>query len=327
MWRGPELISRVSCAHPPLPRILRARMPTDFAARRRAELVLLAITAGWALTFVTVQDALVDADPFSFVAVRFAIAFVGGAVLCRGALLNRAVFFGAVKLAPFLFGGFALQTLGLDHTTPARAGFLTGLAVLFVPLIAFARTRRVPSPPLLVGVAIAAIGLWVLAGPGLAAESDTLLGDLLCVGCAIAFAGHIAFNEDAARKHAALPLVTWQFGLVVLFASLFMPLHGVRFDPTWRLGGALLFCGLFASLAFLALQTWGQRRTSATRAAMVFSVEPLFAASYSVLMGRDPLTGPLVVGGVLLAGAVLVAELGGDAWERRFGVGAETPPA
>lgn len=293
-------------------------MATD-TARHRAELVLLAITAGWALTFVIIKDALTDADPFPFVATRFGLAFLAGAALARRRLWDSPTFMDALRLAPFMFAGYALQTMSLVHTTPARSAFLTGLAVLFVPLFAFVRTRRIPGWPVLAGVGLATAGLWMLARPDDTPSADTTLGDLLSLGCALAYAGHIALTEGAARRRAALPLVTWQFAIVAVLAASVAPFHGLRFDPSWRLGGALLFCSLLASLAFVGLQTWAQRYTSATRAAIVFTVEPAVAAAFSVVMGREPLTLALVMGGGLLAAAVLVAQLGGEAWTRWFG--------
>lgn len=299
---------------------------SDPAARRRAELVLVGITAGWALTFVVVQDALVHAAPFTFVALRFALAAVAGTLLARGRLLDGPTLLDALRLTPFLFGGYALQTLGLEHTTPARSAFLTGLAVVFVPFVAFALTRRWPRPPVLAGVALAVVGLRILSAPEPGGD-DTSLGDLLSVGCAVAYAGHLAFNEGPARRRDPLVLVTWQLWGVALLSAGASFGEGWRVDWTPGLAGALAFSGLFASLGFVGLQTWAQGRTSATRAALVFSLEPLFAASYSVALGREPLSAPMAGGGALLVAAIVVAELGGAWWDRRFERVAVAPDA
>lgn len=283
--------------------------------RRRAEAVLLGITAGWALTFVVVQDALEHAAPFTFVTLRFGIAALAGTALVRGRLFDRPTFLDALRLAPFLFGGYALQTLGLAHTTPARSAFLTSLAVVFVPFASFALTRRWPRPSVLAGVALAVVGLRILSAPE-PGSADTTLGDALSIGCALSYAGHLALNERPARLRSPLVLVTWQFWGITLLSGLASLGEGWRVAWTPGLAGALAFSSLFASLAFVGLQTWGQGRTTAARAALLFALEPVFAATYSVALGREPATRSMFLGGALLLLAIVVAELGG-AWRDR----------
>ena len=129
-----------------------------------ADGVLVAVTAIWGASFVVVQDAVRLADPFTFLLLRF---IVGGAVLTVRdwrALADRRLLRAGVGLGALLFVGFITQTAGLQFTTPSRSGFLTGLSVLLVPFVGLLLFRRWPSPPVLLGVALAVAGLWFLTG-------------------------------------------------------------------------------------------------------------------------------------------------------------------
>lgn len=296
------------------------------STRLRADLVLVLITALWGATFVVVKDALAQADPFTFVALRFAVGGAVATALAGRALLHPGIVRYGLFLGGFLFLGFVLQTAGLLHTTESRSAFITGLSVILVPLVSVAVLRRRPHPPSLVGVGIALVGLYVLTG-GLTAgagRQDVLLGDLLTLGCAICFALHISFTEKFAPRVPALALVAVQLWTVSALAALCIPFTATRLD--WH-GGfipALLFCGVFASALAIALQTWAQARTSAVRAALIFSLEPVFAASASVALGRERLGPRELLGGSLTVLAILVAEVGNAWWSRRFSAGARS---
>lgn len=294
------------------------------ASRLHADLVLIGITALWGGTFVVVKDALGHADPFTFIAVRFALGGVAGAVLARRHLwpitAERRPLYGAgALLGAFLFLGFAFQTVGLQHTTESRSAFITGLAVVLVPLVSYGVFRRRPSLPSMVGVAIAFVGLHVLTG-GLSEPSrgsNVVTGDLLTLGCAVMFSFHIALTERFAPGKDALALVTVQLCVVALLAAVCLPFVQTRVSWTLPLLAAAVFTGLFASTLAIGLQTWAQARTTAVRAALVFSLEPVFAASFSVVLGREQLGRRELAGGLLTILAVLVAEIGNAIWAKR----------
>lgn len=285
---------------------------------RRADAVLVSITAFWGVTFVVVKDAVVLADPFTFLALRFAL----GAVLLtlaawrgiRGAALVRA----GTGLGVLLFVGFAAQTSGLQFTTPSRSAFLTGLSVLLVPFLSIAFHRHRPPPASLLGVAFAAGGLWALAGGGsLNAPRGLGKGEALTLLCALAFALHITLIERLARKHAPAPLVAVQLWTVAVLATVALCLLGPRLASTPALWSAVLITGVGGSALALVLQAWAQARTTAVRAALVYALEPVFAAAYSVALGREELGVRELLGGGLIVSGVLVSELGAGVWARR----------
>ena len=289
-------------------------------ARLSADLALVAITAVWGASFVVVKDALVRADPFVFLALRFAAgALVATALAARG-LRRPGVLRAGLVLGVFLFLGFSFQTAGLVYTTEARSAFITGMAVVLVPLASFAIFHRLPQPPSMVGVAIAVIGLYILTG-GLsnpAIDAATTLGDVLTLGCAATFAIHIALTEKFAPGMPALALVAVQLWVVALLGAVCVPLAGARVQWTRDFLAAVLFSGAVSSAGCIALQTWAQARTTAVRAALIFALEPVFATAFAVALGREQLDGREVLGGSLTLLAVLVSEVGNGLWARRM---------
>jgi drug/metabolite transporter (DMT)-like permease len=276
-----------------------------------ADALLVLITGVWGLTFVTIHDALAHADAFSWLALRFAVGAAVAAAVARRRLLDRSTARGGAVLAVFLFTGFVLQTKGLALTTPSRSAFITGMSVVLVPGVSFVLFRRPPKVSSLVGVAFAAAGLYLLTGFGRTELSPAVLaGDLFTGGCAVAFAVHISLTERYASNHPAMALVAIQLALVSVASAACIPFvpHHVEWTPGFI--AAFLFCGVVASALALGVQTWAQARTTAVRAALVFSLEPVFAAAYSVARGREVLGVRELWGGALIVFGIIVAEAG-----------------
>jgi drug/metabolite transporter (DMT)-like permease len=286
------------------------------AERLKGDGVLLAVTALWGVTFVVVKDSLSHADPFSWLAMRFAIgALVLSAVARRDLFHGPSVRAGLV-VGVFLFLGFATQTSGLVFTTPSRSAFITGMSVLMVPFASIALLRRWPLPPSLLGVLFAVAGMWELTGGLTGINAQTMKGDLLTLACAIAFAVQIVLTERFAPKVKIVTLVAVQLWWVSVGAAVGALVRGPKVELTGSLVSAVLFCGVFASAFAILVQTWAQARTTAVRAALIFSLEPVFAAAYSVLAGREVLGQRELTGGILIVAGVVVAEVGNAAWAR-----------
>jgi drug/metabolite transporter (DMT)-like permease len=283
--------------------------------RLQADGVLFLITAFWGSTFVVVKDALGFADPYSFLALRFLIGAVVLSAMVRRRLLLPQNLRRGVVLGVFLFLGFVLQTVGLTATTPSRSAFITGLCVVFVPMWSLVLFRRVPRVTSLLGVLLAAVGLYYLTGASAAQGGGLSLGDVLTLGCAVAYALHLLFTERYAQREGVSALVAVQLWVVALLSALCLPFVEVRVEWTRPLVGALLFCGVFASAMALSVQTWGMARTSAVRAALLFSLEPVFTAAYSVALGYETLGPREWGGGALIIAGVLVSEVGAAAWD------------
>lgn len=279
--------------------------------RRRylADLALVLVTIIWGSTFVFVKDALTGFSPFAFIAGRFAL---GGLILLalfgwRLRRVTRAPIGAGTVIGLFLFAGYASQTVGLQYTSAAKAGFITGLSLVLVPLAAWVWLRQVPIRPALIGVGIALVGLALISFPE---DLSVNLGDLLVLGCAVAFALHIVSISRYAPRHDALTLAIVQVLVTALLGAVGMLLfEGIpRALPPQTLFG-ILFTGVLATALVLAVQTTVQGFTSPTHAALIFTLEPVVAAVAAFLVAGEVLTVRALIGGALIVVAMLVAEL------------------
>jgi drug/metabolite transporter (DMT)-like permease len=277
---------------------------------------LVAVTAVWGVTFVQVKDAVALYPLFAFLALRFAIASATLAVPAAPRIrsLGRRGAGAAVLLGLLLATGYALQTAGLERTTVSSAGFITGLYVVFTPLFALALFRIRASPVTWAGVALSTAGLALLSG----VDAGTLTGDSLVLAGSAAYSLQIALMERFAPRYDALALTAVQmlaafcgFALVTVGTGQLEVPHG------WTVWGALLVTGVFASALAFLVQTWAQRRTSATRTALAFTMEPVFAALFGYTLAGDRL-GALGWAGcaVIFAGILLAEPAAGDALAR-----------
>jgi len=255
-----------------------------------------------------IKAALADVSPLAFNALRFGLAslFLIPALRSLDAATLRA---GAV-LGLFLCAGFALQTVGLETTTPSRSAFLTALNAPFTPLVGLVLGGPRPS-----GRAIAAV-LLALGGTGLltGAFSDfsaLSTGDWLTVGCALCFAVQIEYSARASRRHPAAQLMV---GQVVGAALIGIPLVPLLERPMvhWTpfVIGAVAVEVFLATLLCLRLQLAGQQVVSATQAAIVFALEPVVAAMTSRLTLGERLSLVQWIGGGVILLAVLLSSLG-----------------
>jgi len=266
---------------------------------------LIAVTAVWGVTFVQVKDAVEIYPLFAFLAVRFAIATaalaVPAAARVRG-LGRRGASAGAM-LGLLLAGGYALQTAGLQRTTVSSTGFVTGMYVVLTPLIALLLFRAGIGLAAWAGVVLSTVGLAMLSG----IHAGSAAGDLLVLAGAAVYSLQIVLMERYAPRHDALAftaveMLAASIGLGVVALAL-----GDLGTPRgWTVWGALLVTGIFASALAFLVQTWAQRRTSATRTALAFTMEPVFAALFGYTLAGDRL-GALGWGGcaAIMSGIVL----------------------
>jgi drug/metabolite transporter (DMT)-like permease len=270
----------------------------------------------WGGTFVTVKDALAGADTYSFLALRFAIgavtAFALAAALARRFPEHRVTDWPRLLragglLGLLLFGGYLLQTLGLERTTPARSAFVTGLTVIFVPFVAWRLERKAPPVRAFIAPFIAVFGLQQLTGVGFGDAIPS--GDALTLGCAVLYAVHIALMSRVSRGLPPLALTALQLAIVSALATACLPFVERRFENTGAVWFGVLFTGVFASALAIGAQVWSQARISAVRAAVIYSLEPVFVLALSALTGAGWPSAVELRGGALILLAVLVSEV------------------
>ncbi|MCY1020495.1 DMT family transporter [Pyxidicoccus sp. MSG2] len=286
--------------------------------RLQADGPLALVTLLWGVTFVVVKDALGHGDPFTFLTLRFLVgagvlSVLAGRQVLRPVNLRRGAVLGA-----FLFVGFTLQTVGLTLTTPSRSAFITGMSVVFVPLLSLVLFKQVPKVTSLLGVVLAAVGLYFLTRPDTGSTGGEggglALGDVMTLGCAVAYAFHITLTERYAPKEGVMGLVAVQLWGVALLSALCLPFVTRRVEWNPSFVAAVLVCGVLASALAICVQTWGQARTSAVRAAVLYSMEPVYAAACSVALGYEVLGAREWAGGGLILLGVLVSDVGAAAW-------------
>ena len=288
------------------------------ASRRlEADLALVFNSFVWGSTFVVVKAALADASPLVFLLLRFAIASALLVALWgrRARLREPAVLRAALVVGFFLAAGYVFQTIGLQYTTPAKSAFITALSVPLVPVLLVALHRRAPGWAALAGVALATVGAYFLTVPaGALAVSQ---GDFITFFCSIFFAAHIVAIGHYVPRHGIASVAVGQIGagFVLLAAAVpFAFVTGVEAPRlVWnaRLVFALVATALFATALAFVLQTWAQQFTSPTHTAIIFSLEPVFAALTSYLVVGEVLGARGLVGAGLILAGVLVAEFRG----------------
>ena len=280
---------------------------------------LVLVTAVWGYTFVPVQDAIAVFPLFGFLAVRFAISALALAPFALGSLRRtpRAGIVGGCIAGLLLALAYALQTAGLDLTTVSSTGFITGLYVLFTPLLALAMFRTPVPAVLWAGAGLSIVGLLLLSGvPG-----GSLAGNMLVLGNALAQAFQIALIERFAPRYDARALTFVQLSIS---CAVFVVLAGARGELEWPTDGTVWYgaiaSGVFAGALGYLIATWVQARTTAARAALVFTLEAPFAALFGVLLAGDHLGWIGWAGcAVMLAGILLAEPAAANALRRLWG--------
>ena len=270
-------------------------------------LALVGVTAVWGVTFVQVQDALALYPLFAFLAVRFAISTVALAPFAWGPLraLPREGAVAGIGAGALLAAAYGFQTAGLDLTTVSSTGFITGLYVVFTPLIALALFKTPVPRALWAGVGLAVTGLLLLSG----APGGSAVGNALVLACALAAALQIVALERFAPRYDARALTFLQMATCfVAFLAIALALGQLELPRGATVWTALLVTGLFAGALGVLVATWVQARTTAARAALVFTLEAPFAALAGVLLADEELGWTGWLGCAVMMAGILLAE-------------------
>ncbi|MCX6599239.1 MAG: DMT family transporter [Acidobacteria bacterium] len=285
----------------------------------RASLALALIALIWGSTFVLVKRALEDCSVFLFLGLRFSIAAIALALTFRGRLRGS----GRDYFAGFLTGlslsaGYILQTVGLKSTTASKSGFLTGVYIVLVPLLAACVYRVVPGWREWLGIAMAATGMtlmtvdwdtisnWGGGTAGLALHQ----GDLLTLAGAVAFAVHLVMVGHYAGRVSVPVLSFTQIATSALVPLALLPAletPSVRWTP--ELLAVLAVTGLLATALVFVLQTWAQCHLSPARTALILALEPVFALVFGFAVAGERLTAVAGLGAGLILGGIVRVEM------------------
>ena len=277
--------------------------------RAKAEALLVIATFIWGSTFVIVKGALNDASPIPFLALRFTVAgillFI---VLTRGPMDHRAILPGLI-LGAFLFGGYIFQTSGLNYTTPSKAAFITGSSVILVPLIMLLQGARMTTANI-AGALLGLAGLYFLVLPsGLGAVNR---GDIMVLFGAISFAVHIVLVGKYTLKFSFQHLVPLQIFTVGLVSIAALPFdRSLKLHWTGGLILALVVTSIFATGFAFSVQNWAQQYTPPAHTALIFALEPVFAALTSFVILGERMGGKVILGSALILAGMVVSEVWG----------------
>ena len=257
--------------------------------RYKAAILLLTTTFFWGVTFTVVKQAVESVDVFVFLAQRFILAFalilpIG---LYKGKMFDGATVLKGMIMGVFLFGAYAFQTIALIYTTASNTGFLTGLNVVMVPILAAIVLKQRVSAAVKFAVLLSVAGLLLLCGNGSLALNR---GDLLAALCAVCVSLHLICTGEFVRRSDFYWLTVIQLGVVALFSYAGALLRGKEVF-VWHpdLIVPLLICSIIATVFAFLVQTSMQRYISHTNTALIFCTEPVFAASYAWLMLHERL--------------------------------------
>lgn len=285
------------------------------STRRQADLALVLVCLIWGITFVVVKRALGEISTMFFLAIRFTLASVCLLLmfLARLRAAGEGVVWSGLKggmaAGVFLWLGYTLQTSGLRYTTAGKSGFLTGFYIVLVPVFGAVLFRKRPQLLDVAGILVASLGIALITLPSVHEKFRMNRGDLLTIGCAVAYALHLLVLGHYSQRERVEPVALGQLGCTALLSVLALPFDPPKVVWSTAVFVAIIFTAVFATAAAFALQTWAQKHTTTSRTALIFALEPVFALLAAVILGGERLNGAGIFGCALVLAGILAVEL------------------
>lgn len=268
---------------------------------------LLGVAAAWGLAFVTMKDAIERQSVNNFLFTRFTLAVVVMVVIRPQVVkkLDRDLLLRGSMAGIFLGFGYIFQTLGLERTGAAITGFITGLYVVLTPLLAsFILNERI-SRFVWLCIFIATVGLALLSVQGFSVG----FGEMLVLMSAIFFAAHIIALSKWSPGRDVYAMTVVQLTICALMAGIASIPEGYSPPPDEGVWAVVVFTAVFATAVAFIIQTWSQAHISATKVAVILTMEVVFAALFAVIFGGEVLTLQVLIGGSLVLTAMYLIVL------------------
>lgn len=288
----------------------------------KSEVILIIVTLLWGATFVIVKEALNDISSMAFIAIRFMIAGIILLPFMKKSYFNKKSILAGVFLGFLLFAGFAAQTVGLKYTAATKSGFLTGTAVIMVPLLQILVEKRIPTKGVIIGTVIVMVGIVFLSSSGNSIFSlfeDLIanfgIGEFLTLLCALFFALYIIFLDVETVKYEFYALLFLQIITTACLSILFLwifteaEIEVFKLNFSVNLIWALIYTSIFATLITTALQTKYQKNVTPSKAGIIFSFEPIWAAIFAFFILGEKITNFGYLGAALIMLGLLISEL------------------
>ena len=272
-----------------------------------ASVALVGVTAVWGYTFLVVQDAIARMPVMDFLAWRFIVASLVMIALRPTCLRNvtRLELLRGIGLGTVLGLGYITQTYGLRYTSAATSGFITGMFVVLTPVMSWILLRRKTNRNTWMVVALATVGLALLTLNGWAVG----IGELLTLGCAVFFAIHIVYLGEWSSQYEPYAFALLQIGAVAMISLIAAAPGAIAVPPNLEVWGVIGITGVLATAVAFFVQTWAQSLVSATRAAVVMTMEPVFAGLFAVVIGGNQLTLRTLGGAACILAAMFIINL------------------
>jgi len=288
------------------------------------ESALFSITIFWGVTFAIIKLALNDISPMLFTTIRFLFAATLLLPFLWKPLLKSNV--NVIKAGLFLgflyFVGFSTQTIGLFYTSATKSGFITGTFIIFIPVSQLILERRAPSRGNLIGILLVLVGLILLSSKGLTLldiiselGSNFNIGDFLTLICAVFYALYVVYIDIITKKYDYKALIILQViftglaGFVFTFLFNVTGIETIRYDLNQTVIFVILYTAIFSSILATVIQTKYQKVVTPTKAGIIFSLEPIFAALFAFLIIHESISSFGVIGCIFIFTGVLVSEL------------------
>jgi drug/metabolite transporter (DMT)-like permease len=229
-------------------------------------------------------------------------------------MLQREEIFAGIRLGFFMFCGYAFQTAGLRYTTASNSGFITGSSVVLVPLVLALFWGKRVTLWVYFGTIAAAAGLYFLTIP-VAGVAHLNRGDVLTFFAAMSYAVHIILVGEYGREHSAAALSVLQvlacggMAWLTAFGAHAIRWQAMRFEASGSLWIGVAICAVFATAVAFSLQLWAQQYTTPSHAAILFTLEPVFAVATSYVVLGERLGARSLIGAALVLAGILAAEL------------------
>ncbi len=294
--------------------------------RYRAELALFSNAVIWGGTFVIIKSALEDISPMMFLGSRFIFAslIILPFVLKQLKGATKSNYREGIILGIFLFIGFAAQTAGLKYTTATKSAFITGTFVVFTPLFQTLLEKRIPSIANIFGIVLVFLGISFLSsksGNFLSIFTELAenfnFADFLTLICAIFYAVYIVYLDMISTRidYKFLTFIQIFVTAILAYGSAFLlgagGIETVKFDLSLMVIVAILYTSVLATVLTTALQTKFQRDVSPTKASLLFSMEPIFAAIFAFFLLSEKISIFGLTGCALIFGGIIISEISG----------------
>lgn len=272
------------------------------------ELLLVLTAIIWGSGFVASAVALEHYTPYQILAGRFLIGAVILSLIFfkKFNKLNKSTLIKGALLGIFLYIAFALQTVGLQFTTPSKNAFLTAVNVVIVPFIGFLLYKRKIDMYELTGAILAVVGIAVLS---LKLSSDINVGDVLTLGCAVGFAFHIFYTAKFVKTEDPVVLTIVQMVTAAVIGCIVILFRGeTSFSVETEGVMNLLYLGIFSTTIAFLMQTVAQKYITETKAAIILATESFWGMVFSIIILSEIMTGRMIIGAFLILLAILISE-------------------